>query len=263
MNWIKVRGDLSDLTETDNLSDILGTDIPTTVGLLVLFWSYADVNTSDGTLEVSTSAIDRRTIKGFSDAMIEVGWLEQVGDCLNLPNFNRHNGSSAKARVLEAEAKRIRRASKAVDSKGEKCRTNVGQSSDALSDQIREDKIREELEAKASSIPPTPKGAKRDLRPTASELIASIPEDFEPAKREAAERFAKARQSYIPASKRFGTTGAFVMQCNRMKLYPVDVLVDAVDSAIAGEWMSWEQESIKSKQIGKTYVDNAFSEGRF
>jgi len=119
------------------------------------------------------------------------------------------------------------------------------------------------LEDKSSNNTHATKVAKRDLRPTASELIASIPEDFEPAKREAAERFAKARQSYIPASKRFGTTGAFVMQCNRMKLYPADVLVDAVDSAIAGEWMSWEQESIKSKQIGKSYVDNAFSEGRF
>lgn len=99
MNWIKVRGDLSDLTETDNLSDILGTDIPTTVGLLVLFWSYADVNTSDGRLEVSKSAVDRRTMKGFSDAMIEVGWLEVSGGCLILPNFNRHNGPRAKAKM--------------------------------------------------------------------------------------------------------------------------------------------------------------------
>lgn len=263
MNWIKVRGDLSDLTETDNLSDILGTDIPTTVGLLVLFWSYADVNTTDGKLDVSKSAIDRRTMKGFSDAMIQVGWLEVAEDFLILPNFNRHNGSSAKARALEAEAKRIRRASKPTENKTEKCRTNVGQSPDALSDQIREDKIREELEANASSVPPTPKGAKKDLRPTASELIASIPDDLDPATREAAERFAKARQSYIPASKRFGTTGAFVQQCTRMKLYPADVVVDAVDAAIAGEWKSWEQESIKSKQIGKAYVDNAFSEGRF
>lgn len=263
MNWIKVRGDLSDLTETDNLSDILGTDIPTTVGLLVLFWSYADVNTSDGTLEVSTSAIDRRTMKGFSDAMIQVGWLEREGDHLKLPNFNRHNGSSAKARVLEAEAKRIRRASKPADCKPEKCRTNVGQSPDPLSDQIREDKIREELEAKASNIPPNPQGKKRDLRPTASELIESIPDDLDPGTRAAAERFAKARQSYIPSSKRFGTTGAFVQQCNRMRLYPVNVVIEAVDAAIAGEWKAWEQESIKSKQIGKSYVENAFAEGRF
>ena len=119
------------------------------------------------------------------------------------------------------------------------------------------------LEDKSSNNTHATKVAKRDLRPTASELIDSIPDDLDPGTRAAAERFAKARQSYIPASKRFGTTGAFVMQCNRMKLYPVDVVVDAVDSAIAGEWMSWEQESIKSKQIGKSYVDNAFSEGRF
>ena len=81
--------------------------------------------------------------------------------------------------------------------------------------------------------------------------------------KEAAERFAKARQSYIPASKRFGTASAFVQQCNRMKLYPIHVVAEAVDAAIAGEWKSWEQESIQGKQIGKNYVDNAFSEGRF
>ena len=89
MNWIKVRGDLSDLTETDNLSDILGTDIPTTVGLLVIFLSYADVNTTDGKLDVSKSAIDRRTMKGFSDAMIQVGWLEVAEDCLLLHHSPR------------------------------------------------------------------------------------------------------------------------------------------------------------------------------
>lgn len=111
--------------------------------------------------------------------------------------------------------------------------------------------------------PSTPPRGRRDKRPSALDLIKSVPNDFPDDLRPIAEDFAKARQSYIPASKRFGTTGAFVQQCKRMKLYPVHVVAEAVDAAIAGEWKSWEQESIKGKQIGKAYVDNAFSEGRF
>lgn len=107
-----MRTNLGNLTEVDNMSDILETDTPTVIGLLFLFWSYADDNSADGELTVSGKAIDRRTAPGFSDALRKVGWLAGRDGSLTLPNFNRHNGSSAKARALEAEAKRLRRAAK-------------------------------------------------------------------------------------------------------------------------------------------------------
>mgnify|MGYP005688408497 FL=1 len=156
-----MRTNLGNLTEVDNMSDILETDTPTVIGLLFLFWSYADDNSADGELTVSGKAIDRRTAPGFSDALRKVGWLAGRDGSLTLPNFNRHNGSSAKARALEAEAKRLRRAAKETepspDSSDSQSDTrpnnNVRQVSDTMSDQRREEKNREEP---PSEVPPKP-----------------------------------------------------------------------------------------------------------
>lgn len=112
-DWIKIRTDLFEDPAVMKLSDILGTDDPTTVGLLVRFWSWADKQTTDGTDIAITSARLDRLIgrEGFAEGMRQIGWLSGRDGSLCLPRFQRHNGSSAKARALEAEAKRLRRAS--------------------------------------------------------------------------------------------------------------------------------------------------------
>lgn len=110
-DWIKIRADLYEDQDVLHMSDILGTDDATTVGLLVRFWSWADKQTIDGTgIKLTERRIDSLVSRpGFSAAMRQVGWLEGEDGNLQLPNFERHNGSSAKARALEAEAKRLRR----------------------------------------------------------------------------------------------------------------------------------------------------------
>jgi hypothetical protein len=110
-DWIKIRTDLYEDQDVLQMSDILETDDPTTVGLLVRFWSWADKQTIDGNgIKLTAPRIDTLVGRqGFAEAMRSVGWLAGENGSLKLPNFQRHNGASAKARVLEAEAKRLRR----------------------------------------------------------------------------------------------------------------------------------------------------------
>ena len=140
-DWIKMRVDLPDDTDVEHMSDILGTDIPTVVGHLFIFWSYADRNTRDGVLASTDKAIDRRTIPGFAAALREVDWLAGEGRVLNVPNWSRHNDNSAKARALEAEAKRLRRCDKTKE-----CPTSPDTVSDNCPTErpTREEKRREE-----------------------------------------------------------------------------------------------------------------------
>ena len=133
------------------MSDILGTDDPTTIGLLVRFWSWADKQTIDGGgIKITKSRVDALTGRpGFADAMCAVGWLTGEDGNLQLPNFQRHNGSSGKARALESEAKRLRRAS--LKNLSDNCPTKTP----AI---VRPEKRREEK----SNTPLTPQGGETE-----------------------------------------------------------------------------------------------------
>lgn len=118
-DWIKIRIDLCDDPNVYILSDTLSIDVPTCVGHLCLFWGWMDRHTPDGkALKLTESVIDRRVgLPGFAHAMRKVGWLEGENMALTIPKFDRHNGNSAKARTLEAEAKRLRRKEKNASEK--------------------------------------------------------------------------------------------------------------------------------------------------
>ena len=47
---------------------------------------------------------------GFAEAAIKVGWLDLDNGTATLPNYDRHNTSSAKARIQAAQRKRRQRA---------------------------------------------------------------------------------------------------------------------------------------------------------
>ena len=153
-DWIKIRIDLCDDPNVYILSDHLSTDVPTVVGLLCLFWGWMDRHTSDGkSLKLTENVIDQRVgCKGFASAMRDVGWLEGENMALELPNFDRHNGNSAKARALESEAKRLRRKEKPASTptkekpKEKPQNESVGQASDKSGPKspTREEKRREE-----------------------------------------------------------------------------------------------------------------------
>lgn len=84
------------------------------VGRVHAFWSWADEHTESGTLPACTTREDIDDIvnhSGFAQQLQVVGWLVEADGVLRLPKFDRHNGESAKRRVMDAERKRKQRES--------------------------------------------------------------------------------------------------------------------------------------------------------
>jgi hypothetical protein len=135
-DWIKIEHDLSTKQEVFRMSDIVGQNRFEVVGRLQEIWKWADKHTVDGSnIKMTKNDIDTLAgHQGFAESMRLVGWLTGDDNGLQFPNFQRHNGSSAKARALEAEAKRLRRLS---ENEQEICPTKKAQN-------VRPEKRREE-----------------------------------------------------------------------------------------------------------------------
>lgn len=75
------------------------------LGCLFLVWRWFDQQTEDGQARVTLETLDVYTARpGFAAAMAKVGWLKQAaGGLVALPNFDRHNGKTAKKRAVTAK----------------------------------------------------------------------------------------------------------------------------------------------------------------
>jgi hypothetical protein len=113
-DWIKMRVDLADDPAVIALVDKTGLDDDHVVGKLHRLWSWADRQTIDGNAVSVTKAWLDRYLEhsGFAEALVGVGWLVVEPDGLRFPNFDRHNGQTAKARALTAKRVAKCRASK-------------------------------------------------------------------------------------------------------------------------------------------------------
>lgn len=134
-DWIKMRTDLFTHPKVVRISSALKADTLRTVGGLMSVWCLFDAHSEDGRLEGYTvEALDAHLRwPGFAAAMIAVRWLEEDGESLVLPEFERHNGQSAKRRAQDANRKQVVRKMSA---------------SDADKKRTREEKRREEKKEK-------------------------------------------------------------------------------------------------------------------
>lgn len=107
-DWIKAEHTLPDKPEVVAMAACLKIDQDAVVGKLLRLWIWADQQFSRETilkrncngLTVSLSFIDRVTFcDGFGKALIGVGWLDGSEGSYSLPNFERHNGTTAKERA--------------------------------------------------------------------------------------------------------------------------------------------------------------------
>lgn len=110
MSWIKMRTNLLDDPRVGAVSMRCNVSVATTLGSLFILWAIADQHTENGLLPYMTEEwLDARVgVPGFSDALRSVGWLATPQDGsagLLLPEFDQHNGSSAKRRANEASRK--------------------------------------------------------------------------------------------------------------------------------------------------------------
>lgn len=101
--WIKVEITTPDKPELMKAARILGVDRDLVFGKLVRLWGWFDKNSVDGRVDgVVSTDVDRLVdMDGFCEALKSVGWLEYDDDAeiVTLPNFDVHNGETAKQRA--------------------------------------------------------------------------------------------------------------------------------------------------------------------
>lgn len=104
--WLKFDANTPEKPEVFAITAKMGWDDPDlTVGKLLRIWRWFDQHTIDGNApSVTLALLDRVAgVSGFAFAMCEAGWLIETESGLQLPNFSRHNGKTAKDRVLTAK----------------------------------------------------------------------------------------------------------------------------------------------------------------
>ena len=164
-DWIKFETSTSDKPEVWAMAQSLGIDADAVVGKLLRVWAWFDQQTQEGnatgngasvTTSVTKALLDRRVgVSGFCDSMILSGWMNDDGQSLTLPNFDRHNGKTAKTRAMTA--KRVAT---------HKAKSNASSVTSSVSGALpREEKNREEN--KVTKVTSVPSPAKADSGPLA------------------------------------------------------------------------------------------------
>lgn len=111
-DWLKMRRDLQRHPKVVRMASALDADRFGVIGGLHAVWGVFDEHSEDGTLEGYTPKAMDDAIgwPGFSAAMLSVHWLSfQEHEGLAVPEFDEHNGQSAKRRATETKRKRLER----------------------------------------------------------------------------------------------------------------------------------------------------------
>lgn len=113
-DWIKMRQDLGEDPAVVMISTRIDIQEDAVVGKLHRLWCWADKHTTDGTAPAITEKwVDRYVSQpGFAAAMREAGWISFTESGVVFPNFDRHNGQSAKTRAEATIRQRLSRANR-------------------------------------------------------------------------------------------------------------------------------------------------------
>lgn len=162
-DWIKVEHATLDKPEVYEIAEILGISPEEVVGRLLRVWFWFDEQTENGNaVNVTSVTLVKRLVtvsglEGFPEAMKKVGWLNGS----SIPNFDRHNGKSAKSRALTASrVKRLR---------------NAHSNDDVTMRSLPEKRREEKKELQSSSL-------RSDSSPSQDLTDTSTPEEQNPAK---------------------------------------------------------------------------------
>lgn len=153
--WIKVEHVTPDKPEVWKIASATGLSPDAVIGKLLRLWIWADQQSLechvDGVTFVTLDFLVRHD--GFALAMCRAGWLHDNGDgSVTFPNFERHNGETAKSRGL-SQIRQQKHRQKVTD---ESQKSNAAGVTDALPDE--EEDIKDK-EGKPSSSEHSPDGA--------------------------------------------------------------------------------------------------------
>jgi hypothetical protein len=182
-DWIKFELSTLDKPEVCQIADLANIDMDAVVGKLLRVWGWFDQHTESGNApSVSKRLLDRAVgVSGFCDFMIQVGWMDEIetpdGKFLQLPNFERHNGKTAKNRLLTAKRVANCKASKRQgNDKG-----NGGSVSDALPredvDVDKDQKQKPPVSPGGEGLPPAAPPA---AKPTKFDPLSACPPNVSP-----------------------------------------------------------------------------------
>ena len=110
-DWIKMRVDIGDDPAVVAIAEAIGISEDEVVGKLHRLWSWADRHTTDGSAPGITARwVDKYlSSSGFASAMLATKWIEFNEHGVTFPNFDRHNGKSAKSRCEATTRQRLSR----------------------------------------------------------------------------------------------------------------------------------------------------------
>ncbi len=166
-NWIKIEHSMPDKPEVDGIAVHLNLDHDAVVGKLLRFWIWADQQTIDGkSFNVTDSFLDRLTnCPGFAAALVQVGWLARRNGRLSLPNFDRHNGQTAKSRALSGDrVKRLRNDASATKALPDQSQRRSEKT------ETREDSVKNTRDSEGSGV-----SKKRRLGDLDESVLADLP----------------------------------------------------------------------------------------
>lgn len=111
-NWIAVDHELAETPQVLGLIERTGEKRETIIGRLVLLWSLADRQTTDGVLNHAGLKSLGRQCGGnakFWQAVVDVGWLVVDEHGASIPRFLERFGESARKRMLDAKRAKLKR----------------------------------------------------------------------------------------------------------------------------------------------------------
>ena len=142
-DWIKVEHVTPDKPEVVAIAAATGLDQDAVVGKLLRLWIWADQQSVDGdAMSVTNAFLDRLVFhSGFARALSNVGWLDGREGRLSIPNFDRHNGQTAKKRAQTSKRMQTKR------------KRDAGSVTNASPEKRREEKSIREREREEGWVP--------------------------------------------------------------------------------------------------------------
>lgn len=177
-DWIKLRTDLQSHPKIVRILSATGTDKFRVVGGLHAVWSVFDTHSVDGVLKGYTPEIMDHIIgwDGFSRAMESVGWLSFDGlETLSLPEFDTHNGQSAKRR---AEDQKRKRTSRERPESVRKMSANDSDKKRTREEKRREEKEQDQKPSSSATADDQPAPERHDLKTRLAAVASEAIETF-------------------------------------------------------------------------------------